>query len=79
MDRIERANNYSKSEWKKRVNEGAYGFIGVANGLKPIIDIFIPQNPEYSVPYACLWIVFKVRMSLATMPSRPCTHRSDNC
>ncbi|KAI3320956.1 hypothetical protein HD806DRAFT_546781 [Xylariaceae sp. AK1471] len=58
-NRIERADDSSNSEWKRKVKEGAYGFIGVANSLKPVIDIFIQQSPEYSIPYACVWIVFK--------------------
>lgn len=35
-------------------------FIYIATMLKPIIDIFVPSSPEYSVPYACICVIFKV-------------------
>ncbi|KAK0636782.1 hypothetical protein B0T17DRAFT_89961 [Bombardia bombarda] len=49
----------AKPEWRQKVTGAAYEIARTATALKPIIDIFIPQSPEYSVPYACLWIVFK--------------------
>lgn len=54
----------SKPEWLKTLIGVAEGVISVANQIKPIIDIFVPQSPEYTVPYACLWILFKVSRTL---------------
>lgn len=54
------AKQASKPEWLQTLKNVASGFVRIATELKPIIDIFVPQSPEYSVPYACLWIVFKV-------------------
>jgi hypothetical protein len=53
----------SRPEWQQHLTKLADGLINVATQLKPITDIFIPQSPEYAVPYACLWAVFKVRSS----------------
>lgn len=51
----------SKPELLLKITRSAYALIDVATQIKPIVDIFIPQSPEYSIPYACLWIIFKVR------------------
>lgn len=50
----------SKHELLKRLDSSAHVLIKIAMQLKPILDIFIPQSPEYSIPYACLWAIFKV-------------------
>lgn len=50
----------SKQELIQKVDSSAHALIKVAMQLKPVIDIFIPQSPEYSIPYACLWAIFKV-------------------
>lgn len=50
----------SKPELLQKVDSSAHVLIKVATQIKPIVDIFIPQSPEYSVPYACLWVIFKV-------------------
>jgi hypothetical protein len=60
IKRIEATHDSEGSDWTTKVIQGAYRFIDVANGLKPVIDIFVPHSPEYSVPYACVWIIFKV-------------------
>ncbi|UKZ46840.1 hypothetical protein TrVGV298_001051 [Trichoderma virens] len=49
----------SKPELLSKIADSAYALIDVAKQIKPIVDIFIPQSPEYSIPYACLWIIFK--------------------
>ncbi|KAH8807320.1 hypothetical protein F5884DRAFT_340380 [Xylogone sp. PMI_703] len=49
----------SKSEWLQKLNGLTDKVIKIVTQIKPIIDIFIPKSPEYSIPYACLWIVFK--------------------
>jgi flavin-dependent dehydrogenase len=50
----------SKSELLQKIDTSAHALIKFAAQLKPAIDILIPQSPEYSIPYACLWILFKV-------------------
>ncbi|UKZ63901.1 uncharacterized protein TrAtP1_005122 [Trichoderma atroviride] len=50
----------SKNELLQRLDSSAHVLIKTATQLKPIIDILIPQSPEYSIPYACLWAIFKV-------------------
>lgn len=50
----------SKPELLQKVNTSAHVLIKIATQIKPIVDIFIPQSPEYSIPYACLWVIFKV-------------------
>lgn len=52
----------SKPEWLQKVTSFADGIVKIAVKIKPIVDIFIPQSPEYSIPYACLWIIFKVSL-----------------
>jgi hypothetical protein len=61
--RIQTAQDASSGdlEWTAKVKDVAYGVIKLAEVLKPVIDVFVPQSPEYRVPYACVWIVFKVR------------------
>ncbi|KAJ4855447.1 uncharacterized protein T069G_11005 [Trichoderma breve] len=49
----------SKPELLLKITRSAYALIDVTTQIKPIVDIFIPQSPEYSIPYACLWIIFK--------------------
>ncbi|KAJ9144050.1 hypothetical protein NKR23_g6060 [Pleurostoma richardsiae] len=49
----------SKPEVLQKVSSFANGVIKVATQIKPVIDIFVPQSPEYTVPYACLWIIFQ--------------------
>ncbi|PYH64452.1 uncharacterized protein BO88DRAFT_374348 [Aspergillus vadensis CBS 113365] len=49
----------SESAWRHKVSGFADDVIRVATLIKPIVDIFVPQSPECSVPYACLWMVFK--------------------
>jgi hypothetical protein len=67
MGRVERerkrveVKQASKQEWLQTLQKVASKILDIATELKPIIDIFVPQSPEYSVPYACLWLVFKVR------------------
>lgn len=50
----------SKPELLQKVENSAHTLIRVATQIKPMIDMFIPQSPEYSIPYACLWVLFKV-------------------
>ncbi|KAM0454436.1 hypothetical protein ACHAPV_008306 [Trichoderma viride] len=49
----------SKPELLQKVENSAHTLIGIATQIKPMIDMFIPQSPEYSIPYACLWVLFK--------------------
>ncbi|KAL7920173.1 hypothetical protein ACQKWADRAFT_322360 [Trichoderma austrokoningii] len=49
----------SKKELLQKVDSSAQVLIKIATQLKPVIDIFIPESPEYSIPYACLWAIFK--------------------
>jgi hypothetical protein len=60
-DRIETAQESSNgdAEWTAKVKDVGYGVIKFAQVLKPVIDVLVPQSPEYTVPYACVWIVFK--------------------
>lgn len=50
----------SKSKWSHKVSSFADEVIKVATRMKPVVDIFVPSSPEYSVPYACLWVMFQV-------------------
>lgn len=50
----------SKPELLQKVDASAHALIKVATQIKPMVDILVPQSPEYSIPYACLWILFKV-------------------
>lgn len=50
----------SKPKLLQKVDASAHALIKIAMQIKPVIDVLIPQSPEYSVPYACLWILFKV-------------------
>jgi hypothetical protein len=52
--------NDSKAAWKKTVSDLCYTIGDVASKLKPIIDLFMPQSMEYTVPYGCLMIIFQV-------------------
>ncbi|OQE23905.1 hypothetical protein PENSTE_c008G02833 [Penicillium steckii] len=49
----------SKSKWSHKVSSFADEVIKVATRMKPVVDIFVPSSPEYSVPYACLWVMFQ--------------------
>ncbi|KAL7974254.1 hypothetical protein HDV63DRAFT_399837 [Trichoderma sp. SZMC 28014] len=49
----------SKPKLLQKVDASAHALIKIAMQIKPVIDVLIPQSPEYSVPYACLWILFK--------------------
>ncbi|KAK4185253.1 hypothetical protein QBC35DRAFT_525033 [Podospora australis] len=53
------AKEASDPKWAQRAKDTAIGIMKVAKELKPIMDIFVPHSPEYSVPYAFLWIIFK--------------------
>ncbi|KAK3390059.1 hypothetical protein B0H63DRAFT_464717 [Podospora didyma] len=53
------AKEASKPDWVQKVQSTAYSILRITSELKPIIDVFVPESPEYSVPYHCLWIVFK--------------------
>ena len=33
--------------------------------LRPIMMMFVPQSSEYMVPFACVFLIFKVRYHLA--------------
>ncbi|KAH8891769.1 hypothetical protein GQ53DRAFT_719454 [Thozetella sp. PMI_491] len=48
-----------RKEWAQVVSKAAHGFASLVVHLKPVIDVFVPQSPEYTVPYACILIIFK--------------------
>ncbi|OPB46586.1 hypothetical protein A0O28_0067080 [Trichoderma guizhouense] len=56
---LKKARLYEAAWVQSRIIKETYALIDVATQIKPIVDIFIPQSPEYSIPYACLWIIFK--------------------
>lgn len=49
-----------KSKWRGQVSGAAISLSKITLSLSSYIDPLIPQSPEYTVPYACLLIVFKV-------------------
>lgn len=51
----------SRSSWVQKVVDVAHKLTGIATELKPVVDIFVSSSLEFSVIYACLWVVFKVR------------------
>jgi hypothetical protein len=67
----------SKPEWAQTVTTVANTILGIATELKPIIDIFVPSTPEYSIPYACLWAVFQVCQSTRFESARKITSGAD--
>ena len=38
----------------------ANGFCEVAARLSPVLQVMVPQTPEYAVPFGCLTLLFKV-------------------
>ncbi|KAL7935702.1 hypothetical protein V8C35DRAFT_297994 [Trichoderma chlorosporum] len=49
----------SKPQLLERMDMLAKAVVEVARRIKPIIDILLPQSYGYSVPYACLWLIYK--------------------
>ena len=50
-----------KALWRKTLSDFGYTIGEVVTKVKPIIDLFMPQSLEYTVPYGCLMIIFQVR------------------
>jgi hypothetical protein len=49
-----------KGKKTKRAADLANGFCEVAARLSPVLQVMIPQTPEYAVPFGCLTLLFKV-------------------
>jgi hypothetical protein len=49
-----------KGKKAKRAADLANGFCEVAARLSPMLQVMIPQSPEYAVPFGCLTLLFKV-------------------
>lgn len=52
--------NEEESEPWKLTRDCANSFCDFAVKLSGIVNILIPQSPEYSIPYSALIVVFKV-------------------
>lgn len=49
-----------KGKKAKRAADLANGFCEVAARLSPMLQVMVPQTPEYAVPFGCLTLLFKV-------------------
>jgi hypothetical protein len=49
-----------QSEWGKLTTDFANNFCDFAYKLSGILNILVPQSPEYSIPYGALIVIFKV-------------------
>jgi hypothetical protein len=49
-----------QSEWGKLTTDFANNFCDFAYKLSGIVNILVPQSPEYSIPYGVLIVIFKV-------------------
>jgi hypothetical protein len=49
-----------QSEWGKLTTDFANNFCNFAYKLSGIVNILVPQSPEYSIPYGVLIVIFKV-------------------
>jgi hypothetical protein len=49
-----------QSEWWKLTTDFANNFCDFAYKLSGILNILVPQSPEYSITYGALIVVFKV-------------------
>ncbi|KIW97684.1 uncharacterized protein Z519_01268 [Cladophialophora bantiana CBS 173.52] len=47
----------SKRQW---LSDATYTFASLAQQLAEIFDPLVPQSPEYTIPYGCLMIIFKI-------------------
>ena len=47
----------SKGKW---LSDATNTFASVTLRLAEIFDPLVPQSPEYTIPYGCLMIIFKV-------------------
>jgi hypothetical protein len=61
LEKIEAVSSL-KPEWKKKCADLGYVIAGVAAKLKPTIDLLMPQNIQYTLPYGCLMLIFTVRI-----------------
>ena len=52
-DRLEQ----SKIKW---LSDATSSFASVAIQLSELLDPLVPQSPEYTIPFGCLMIIFKV-------------------
>jgi hypothetical protein len=52
-----------KGKKMKLVVDLANGFCEVAARLSPVLQVMVPQTPEYAVPFGCLTLLFKVSTS----------------
>jgi hypothetical protein len=49
-----------KGKKMKHAVDLANGFCEVAARLSPVLQVMVPQTPEYAVPFGCLTLLFKV-------------------
>jgi hypothetical protein len=66
-DKMER----SKVTW---LSDATNTFVKVALRVGELVELLIPQNSEFTIPYGCLMIIFKVINS----PNVESTHRIAN-
>ena len=44
----------------KGVTDFANAFCEFAARVGPVLQVMVPQTPEYAVPFGCLMLIFKV-------------------
>jgi hypothetical protein len=52
----------TQSKKFQRVAKMANAFCDIANRIAPIIQLMLPQSPEYAIPMGCLTLLFKVSL-----------------
>lgn len=50
----------TRPDWQKAVKDFSFEVGKLITKLLPIVDIFMPQTPQYTIPYACLKLIFMV-------------------
>lgn len=50
----------AKGSKTKRVTDLANTFCEFAARVTPVLQVMVPQSPEYNVPFGCVALIFKV-------------------
>jgi hypothetical protein len=59
----------NEPEGLAKVSKLGNQLVVIATRLKPVIDLLVPESPEYQVPYNCLMIIFDVSLPTLTIAS----------
>jgi hypothetical protein len=61
-----------KGKYTKRLTDLADALCEFATRVSSVVEIMIPQSPEYTIPFKCIVLIFQVR----TLPQKGnSTHR----